>query len=317
MMKHSLNSLYRLLGTHKQAVHQQSRRRLLFESKLAELIIQVDVLRSEHPGCGVEKMYYSLRPDFLGRDRFVDILMDLGYRLKRRKNYTRTTVSVSSDYENLIEGLLVRSINQVVQSDISYFLIDDTYYYLVFIIDVFSKRIVGYKASNHMRATANRAALQQMVDLRGKQQLKDMIHHSDRGSQYNEKKYRGILQQLGCHISMGQKAQDNAYAERINGIIKNEYLHHWNIKSLRQLKKQLQQAVQHYNNKRPHKHLAQRMAPIQFEHALKKHQLAKEHFELIYAKQNYHKRPHQFDLLPEITTQTGYFCPIFDKFYST
>jgi len=171
---------------------------------------------------------------------------------------------------------------------------------------------VGYQASNHMRATANRAALKQMIDLRGTQQLKGMIHHSDRGSQYNEKHYITILQQLDCHISMGQKAQDNAYAERINGIIKNEYLYLWNILNLQQLKKQLHKAVQHYNHKRPHQHLPHRMTPIQFEQALEKQQLQSQHFELIYAKQNYHKRPHQFDLPPEITAQTGYFCPIFD-----
>lgn len=311
-MKPSLNSLYRLLGISKQTIHQQRTRQLRFESKLAELVIQVDALRLEHPGCGVEKMYYSLRPDFLGRDRFVDILMDLGYRIKRPKNYTKTTLSVSSKYENLIRGLLVRHINQVVQTDISYFLIKETYYYLVFIIDVYSKRIVGYQASNHMRASANRTALGQMIDLRGEQALKAMIHHSDRGSQYNEKRYIGMLEQLGCHISMGQKAQDNAYAERINGIIKNEYLYLWKIVSLRQLKKQLHKAVQHYNHKRPHMHLPHRMTPVEFENALQKHQLPKIHFELIYAKPNYHKRPHQFDLPPEITTQTGHFCPVFD-----
>lgn len=306
-----------MLGVSKQAIDQQRTRQLVFESKLAELIVQVDVLRSEHPGCGVEKMYYSLRPDFLGRDRFVDILMDLGYRIKRPKNYTKTTLSVSNNYKNLIRGLLVHYINQVVQTDISYFLIKDIYYYLVFIIDVYSKRIVGYQASNHMRASANRAALRQMIDLRGEQQLKGLIHHSDRGSQYNEKCYIGILKQLGCHISMGQKAQDNAYAERVNGIIKNEYLYLWKINNLRQLKKQVHKAVQHYNQKRPHGHLPHRMTPVEFENALQKQQLPKQHFELIYAKQNYHKRPHQFDLPDEITNQTGYFCPIFDNFFLT
>jgi len=131
-MNYSLNSLYRVLGISKQAAHQQRTRQLIFESKLSELIVQVDVLRLEHPGCGVEKMYYSLRPDFLGRDRFVYILMDLGYRIKRPKNYTKTTLSVSNNYENLIRGLLVRCINQVVQTDISYFLIKETYYYLYY-----------------------------------------------------------------------------------------------------------------------------------------------------------------------------------------
>ena len=315
-MSHSLNSLYRMLGVSKQAIHQQRRRAAIFESKLAELVLQVDILRSEHPGCGVEKMYYSLQPDFLGRDRFVSLMMDLGYRVKHPKNYTKTTFSVSSKYENLIKGLLVRQINQVVQTDISYILIKDKYHYLIFIIDVYSKRIVAYQASDHMRASANRASLKQMISLRGRQQLRGMIHHSDRGSQYNEKYYISLLEQLGCYISMGQKAQENAYAERINGIIKNEYLSYWKIDNLQQLKKKLKKAVQHYNQKRPHDHLPNRMSPIEFENAIQKQELEQQHFELIYAKQNYHKRPHQFNLPSEIKKQTGYFCPIFDNFFS-
>lgn len=307
-MNHSLNILYRLIGTTKQAVHQQRKRALIFEAKLAELMIQVDVLRSDHPGCGVEKMYSSLRPNFIGRDRFVNILMTSGYRVCQKKNYTKTTFPVCSNYENLIQGLLVRSINQVVQTDICYFLIGNTHYYLVFIIDVYSKRIVGHKASNHMRAQANRDALKQMIKLRGKEHLKGMIHHSDKGRQFHEKAYIGMLESIGCHISMGSKAQDNAYAERINGIIKNEYLYHWNIETLSKLKKMLDKAVQHYNCSRPHKHLPDRMTPVKFESELNKQQI--HHFELIYAEQNYRKRPHQFNLAPEITKNTGYFCPI-------
>jgi len=183
-MSHSLNALYRLVGTSKQAVHQHRIRQLLFARQLSDLVKLVDILRSEHPGCGVEKMYYTLRPNFLGRDKFLDIFMELGYGLKPKKNYRRTTYSVENEFTNLIEGLLVTKINQLVQSDISFYRIGEDFYYLIFIIDVYSKRIVGYQASDHMRASANHKALQQMINLRGKEQLQNCLHHSDRGSQY-------------------------------------------------------------------------------------------------------------------------------------
>jgi len=80
---------------------------------------EAEELRVEHPGCGVEKIYDTLLPPFIGRDKFVDIFMDLGFRVKHPKNYTRTTFSVNYDYPNLIEGMLVSNINQVVQSDIT------------------------------------------------------------------------------------------------------------------------------------------------------------------------------------------------------
>lgn len=315
-MNQSLNALYQMVGVTKQAVHQHRVRQSLFESELSELIILADILRSEHPGCGVEKMYYTLRPNFIGRDKFVAIFMSLGYGLKPSKNYIKTTYSVENEFENLIEGLLVTYINQVVQSDISYYRIGDVFYYLVFIIDVYSKRILGFQASNHMRALANRRALRQMIKLRGAQQLQNCIHHSDRGSQYNEKQYLNMLRNLNCHVSMGLKGQDNAYAERINGIIKNEYLKYWSINSLTTLKRKLKKAVNHYNSTRPHNHLPDRFSPIQFEKVLLKGELKQPHFELIYAPQNYQKRPVKISNYSEWSNESGYFCPLFDNYFS-
>jgi len=291
-------------------VHQQQKRQLLFETRLAELTIAADALREAQPGCGVEKMYYTLRPNFLGRDRFIDVFMDLGYRLEAPKNRSRTTFSVRCKYENLITGLCVRGINQVVQSDISYFQINNKFYYLIFIIDVYSKRIVGYRASDHMRATANYKALQQFQYLRGKGQLLNCIHHSDRGSQYMCTKYINALKENGCHISVGFKAQENAYAERINRTIKQEYLIPWNITTFSTLKRKLKQAVDHYNHQRIHNHLPDKISPVQFEKLLLQQPNQIKHIELIYAKENYQPRPHQQELSFSFKGQYGYFCPI-------
>jgi putative transposase len=311
LLGQSLNRLYNEIGLSKQAVQQHRKRQSVFEEKLAHLIVEAQELRAEHPGCGVEKMYDTLRPNFLGRDKFIRIFMDLGFRVVHPKNYTKTTFPTHYDYPNLIQGMLVTRINQVVQSDICYFLIGDVFYYLVFITDVFSKRIVAYEASNHLRATANLAALQQLIRLRGKQNLNHTIHHSDRGSQYGATKYVSTLNDLGCHISMGLTAQDNAYAERVNGIIKNEYLNLWKINSFCMLKRKLKQAVDHYNHKRPHCHLPPKMSPVQFELALADNKLDKEHFELIFAKENHLKRPFKELLDFPSFNCPDFFCPVF------
>jgi putative transposase len=88
-----MNTLYQSIGISKQAVKQYGKRQVLFDWKVSQLLIEADELREEHPGCRVEKMYFALKPDFICRDRFVDMMMQLGYRLKRRKNYKRTTIA--------------------------------------------------------------------------------------------------------------------------------------------------------------------------------------------------------------------------------
>lgn len=266
-MSCSLNTLYQVVGISKQAVHKYKKQKALFDEKLEQLLIQTDLLREEHPGCGVRKMYDVLKPDFIGRDRFERLMMDYGYRIKRHKNYIRTTIPAHYRYPNLIEGSIVNQINQVWQSDISYILVNGSYYYLVFIIDVYSRRIVGYQASDHMRTEANVNALRQAFKLRSNDNLSDLIHHSDRGSQYASKPYTNMLAQKGISISMGLKATDNAFAERINGIIKNEYLKYRDMKSLVDLKRELRKAVKHYNDKRTHLNI-QKMNPIAYEKKL-------------------------------------------------
>ncbi len=271
-MSVSLNELYRVLGISKQAVDQYSRRQEMFDNELSNLLIEVEELRAEHPGCGVEKMYYTLNPGFIGRDRFVETFMDLGYRVKRVKNYHRTTIPAAYKYPNLIEGLLVKSKNAVWQSDITYFDIEGKFYYIVFIIDVFTRQIVGYVVSDHMRAEANIKALKMALKNHGAPK----IHHSDRGSQYIDKGYLKLLSENGISVSMGLQAQDNAYAERINGTIKNDYLKRWYIKTFKSLRIKTKKAVEHYNNKRIHDSLPGRISPNEFDKFMEKYPMVEE-----------------------------------------
>ena len=264
MTLYSMNKVYKVIGLSKQAFYKQLIRSQLFEKQFAYLVIAMDELREEHPGCGLEKAYFALNPDFIGRDRFIAEFSDIGYNIRKQRRFVRTTIPANHKYKNLIEGMIVYSTNMVWQTDITYFPINDTFFYIVFITDVFSRFIISYQVSDHMRAEANLRALNIAILNRNKD-LSGLIHHSDKGSQYGYTPYIKLLNDNHIHISMGSKGQDNAYAERVNGIIKNEFLKYRTIKDLGDLKKETKRAVDYYNYNRTHKSLPGRITPAYFE----------------------------------------------------
>lgn len=259
MIDFSLNRLYQVAGLSKQAVAQARRRYELLESRLELLLVEIDELRALQPGCGVEKMYYTLRPGFLGRDRFINLVMQLGYRLKINCVRPKTTRPGNYYYPNLIEGKTFCHPNEVWQSDITYYEVNERFYYLTFLIDIYTKVVVGYAVSDHMRAEANLYALNMALERFGYPK----VHHSDRGSQYLYKPYLNQLKDKQTQVSMGLIGQENAFAERINGTIKNEYLRYRNINSFAELKRWTKQAVTDYNERRIHNHIG-RKAPLDF-----------------------------------------------------
>lgn len=261
-----MNCVYEVAGVSKQSVHKHNRSIREYNALLEDLIIQVDTLREVHPGCGLEKAYSTLKPSWIGRDKFIEQFMALGYRIKKKKNYKRTTIPSKLYYPNLIEGLLVWDRDKVWQTDITYYQIADEFYYIIFIIDIYTKVIRGYQVSDHMRAEANIKALE--MALKEVPYPEGLIHHSDRGAQFTDTAYRKILEKYGIQISMGLIATDNAYAERINGTIKHEYLKPKKINSFSDLKREVRIAVKHYNERRQHKHLPSRQSPRVFEKQL-------------------------------------------------
>lgn len=305
-----MTAIYKVAGISKQAFHKQQKREKLFDCRLAELVLEADELKTEHPGCGVEKMYYTLQPDWLGRDKFIELFMELGYRVKTHKNYIKTTIPAHFKYPNLIQGMQVWDKNQIWQTDITYIKVADRYYYLVFIIDVYTRRILGYAVSDHLRAEANIKALCMAIKNAGGS-IQGLIHHSDRGSQYIDSEYTSLLENKGAHISMGEKAQDNAYAERVNGIIKNEYLAYKKIKTFSQLKAQVKRAVKHYNNRRKHRSLPTRCTPVEFEEKLLGLYRQKRPTVIIYAEGNSKIREalSPLDFMPE-KEPLAHICPI-------
>jgi len=228
-------------------------------------------IRQDHPMMGCRKMYRMLGADLpMGRDQFEQLLLANGFRVRFPRNYVKTTRSVKERYfDNLIQGMEVTGINQLWQSDIAYIRVGDRHYYLVFIVDVYSRRLIGYQAHPHMLAKANTKALQQALSIRGLKQIPGLVHHSDRGSQYIDKAYLQVLNQAGITSSMAKHCWENAYAERVNGIAKNEYLRCMDIASLEQLRSKLKRVVYLYNHKRPHDSLPDKLPPVDYEKALK------------------------------------------------
>lgn len=305
----SLNRLYCSVEVSKQATWKAILRREQREQEIAALEEQVLAVRKAHGGCGLEKLYYRLQPKFIGRDRFVEIFQALGHGIKKRPNRARTTFRGHLRIHNYIEGMVVHFPDQLWQSDITYYRVGERFFYLIFIIDVYTKMILGYGAFDHMRSEANLSVLKQALKSRGNGPMLSLIHHSDHGSQYMAKTYLEHLKRHQILISMGDKAQENAYAERINRTIKEEYLDYKRISSLNQLKKELRIAVRDYNFHRPHKHL-QMTTPVLFEQQLKQNSLDRYPIFLIQTQDGPDFRRRLKSISADLKIHNAFFCPI-------
>jgi transposase InsO family protein len=265
-----MNQLYPVLGITKQA--HWKKMKILREQRQVERILAQNMLevRSMHPKMGAKKMFELLKPDKVGRDAFISIYTQAGLSITQEKNYRRTTHSIPSlKYSNLTKGLKINDINQVWSSDITYFQIAEKgFLYIVFIIDVYSRRILGYNASTNLRAESNLIALRMALKQRKIKRYTSLIHHSDKGVQYTSKAYTQLLEKYNIQISMCDIVYENTHIERVNGIIKNEYLVGCSIKNLTECQRALKRSVDLYNTARPHWNL-DLLTPEGFENSLK------------------------------------------------
>lgn len=262
----TLAQICSILNFSRQTEHGVQKRRKHKKIDFSDVLEKVQIIRSLHPRLGCRKLYTLIRPRGLGRDRFEQLLEKHKLQVKTKKNYKRTTYSVKSKYHpNIIAGMELSDINQVLQTDTTYFYLNGKHYYITFIVDVYSRRIIGYEVSTSLRATANVNALKMALTTR--KSLKGAIHHSDRGGQFISKEYKEISAKAKLIPSMCKTGLENAYAERVNGIIKNEYLYAWRIKDYNGLKKAVKIAVDRYNHFRPHSSLNM-LTPVAFESKL-------------------------------------------------
>jgi putative transposase len=263
-----MSAVYKVVGCSKQSHHYHRKQEHEKQVLIKQIRQHIQQHRTVNRSMGLKKLYHLMPDCLIGRDQFIDIALGLGLGAKRHKKRTRTTFSVYTVFENLIASKSFKGTNQVWVSDITYVKINNDDAYVVFIFDIYSRMIVGYNASLTLAATENIKALKMAFRLRKHDCLDGLVHHSDRGSQYIAADYLMMLQDKKIQISMCDCALDNAYAERINGIVKQEYLDHCAFENLNQLQKELKKAVEHYNHVRPHWAL-QLMSPVAFEKHLK------------------------------------------------
>lgn len=258
-----------LCGISRQAHNQAVQRSLKEEQKAVLYVRLMEQAREIHPGMGLRTIYEMLHPEGIGRDAFIALGLQEGFRLKNVENQTRTTYSVKSNrYSNLLSGMEFTDINQLWSSDITYFFCLDQFFYIVFIMDVYSRRIIGYSVADNMRAENNLAALEMAVKTRGIEQYQQrLIHHSDKGTQYASDGYTQMLEQYEIRISMCDEVYENTHIERVNDTIKNQYLNRMEINNKKELKKKLNDAIKAYNESRPHQSLNM-MSPVQYENYL-------------------------------------------------
>jgi len=251
--------LCQLLGRTRQAYYSyfEAKERGIFAAHL--VVQEVKRHRSQHPKIGGKKLYHMIG-DFLvevgirmGRDALFDLLRDEGMLVRRRRRkQPRTTYSWRlNHYSNLVKGLSVTRAGQVWVSDITYIRVGADFCYLSLITDAYSRKIVGYCLRRDMRTIGCIEALK--MALADNADRHDLIHHSDRGLQYYSYEYRSLLKDNGIRISMTDRGSngENNLAERINGILKDEYLPE-HFDTFDEASHGLCRAVEIYNNIRPH-----------------------------------------------------------------
>ena len=235
---------------------------VLDRNKTGEIILKlVRKIRETHPRIGTRKLHQMLQPFLIeheikvGRDGLFNLLANNHLLIRRRKRRVFTTQSQHwfKKYSNLIKGICIRGANQLWVSDITYVRKRNGFLYLSLITDAYSRKIVGYHIAESLAAANTLQALKMALRLNRKP-LNNLIHHSDRGIQYCSYEYTSLLKKHHIRISMTESGDplDNALAERMNGIIKNEYLFNKRIRNVNHARVLLTQTINAYNNERPH-----------------------------------------------------------------
>lgn len=192
----------------------------------------------------------------MGRDAFFGFLRRKGLMLKPAKG-KRTTNSnhMFRKYKNLIIGFIPTAPNQLWVSDITYIRTLMGFCYLHLVTDAYSHKIVGWVLSSTLEACHTVAALKQAIDQAQEEDLSGLIHHSDRGIQYCCPAYVDVLQEYKIRISMTQDSNptDNAIAERVNGILKQEWIYQMPVPAhIEEARSKIAQVIEFYNTQRPH-----------------------------------------------------------------
>jgi putative transposase len=259
-LKVSITRLCRKTGMSRQNFYKGRKERTRREVD-AELIAElVRTERAVQPRLGGKKLYHILKPRLeeavvrIGRDRFFQVLQEKGLILDPLPKAPRTTNSQHSlpVFRNLLAQKELTGPNQAWVSDITYIRTEEGFLYLSLITDAWSRKIVGFHAGDTLETEGCLLALEKAAREFVGRVLP--LHHSDRGSQYCSHLYTGKLREYGMEISMTeeQHCYENAKAERVNGILKQEYSLGGCFRAKPQAIAATEQAVWLYNTRRPH-----------------------------------------------------------------
>ena len=259
-LRYSVAALCRWAGMSRQnyyAARRLRRRREVDEALILELVRRE---RQVQPRLGGRKLRHLLRADLeeagvdVGRDRFFELLAEHELLVVPKAGIPHTTNSRHSlpVFHNLLASLEVQGSNEAWVSDLTYIRTDEGFLFAALITDAYSRKIVGAHIGDSLEAEGCLRALDQALSElpAGKQP----IHHSDRGCQYCCHEYVKRLQARGLAISMTEvmHCYENALAERVNGILKQEYEMDRTFRTKAQAKAAFEQAVWLYNHRRPH-----------------------------------------------------------------
>lgn len=251
-----MKELHQIAGISKQALWSHNKRQQQRTATEASVVDHIAHIRKEHPRMGCRRMYYFDREfSLVGRDAFEKIGLENGFRLKRRRNARRTTWSQRVEvHPNRIEGREINDINQAWQSDIFYTKVEGDDYYGMGIMDVYSRNLLSIVLSKSLAADNLVKALNLAIQVRKGHDIRGCIFHSDRGSQYIDGRIKEIIEDKGMIGSMCLLPQENAYIERLQGILQQEYLNEMPL-TKKNLSRQVKKVLSLYNRKRPHSSL--------------------------------------------------------------
>jgi transposase InsO family protein len=259
-IKASIGEVCACFDLSRDAYYKFFKRKKKRETVVQKVVKLVKEERKDQPRTGTRKLYEALHEIFLfeglkvGRDKLFDILREHQMLVKRKKAYCKTTDSYHRfhKYNNLIKDLVVTKPNQVWVSDITYIRTVKGFCYLALITDLFSRKIVGYDVSDSLELAGCLRAFKRAQ--RTARPAAGLIHHSDRGIQYCSNLYVEMLKKHKIRISMTEEnhCYENAVAERVNGILKDEFYLDQCFFSIDHARMATKNAIDIYNSKRLH-----------------------------------------------------------------
>jgi transposase InsO family protein len=270
--KETIVSACKLFGVNRQVYYRRNRSISKRQQTAAKVVDMVLDIRKQMPRIGIRKLYYlleePLRELAVGRDRLFSILNANHLSIKPQRSYRTTTNSHHRfhKHKNLVENMPLTRPEQLWVSDITYIGNRNKHSYLALVTDAYSKKVVGHDLSTSLGVDGTLRALRMAVKQR-MYKAEPLIHHSERGIQYCSDDYQKLLvkKQITCSMTEKYDPYANAVAERMNGILKDEFqLEQYDVDT-ETMKKLVKDSVNIYNTKRPH-HSCYMLTPEQMHH---------------------------------------------------